>query len=448
MDGEQLTAFSRIESTPAPPPVVNAPKVDPLVDDLWPLPLPEFSVARLRGWSEQTLHSQFTGDVLRDNAVLNKWEFAQGITVLKSYPWRLSVPFVLCNAQCEFCAAWTIKGNIPLDNLMTALIPVIRRCYQLDLVGWGEPLVHPQFASILEILKREAGPRARLALTTNGTRLTDWIERLLDANVMEYAVSIHAANTTTHQDLMGLGPQDFDRVTRAVRQLTAKKAEFPQLHVTLVLVVTRQNLAEIPAFIEMSEQLGADQVHLRTLMPMDSPREGLDYHRLPPYRHPEFERLRDDALAAIAGARLRVKADPATWAKPLFPPEWEARLDSLPLTPRHGRIQYRMSEIDWDSLGAGEASDVPEPCHIGGNPYLRSAPLYCPSPYTAFYVNGTDRRVIPCVYMHKVPGHEFIHFKPAMSFAEVWNSPAMIAVRRSLYHGPLMPMCLKCPFYC
>ena len=107
MDGEQLTAFSRIESTPAPPPVVNAPKVDPLVDDLWPLPLPEFSVARLRGWSEQTLHSQFTGDVLRDNAVLNKWEFAQGITVLKSYPWRLSVPFVLCNAQCEFCAAWT-----------------------------------------------------------------------------------------------------------------------------------------------------------------------------------------------------------------------------------------------------------------------------------------------------------------------------------------------------
>src|SRR5712671_3467667 len=193
MDGEQLTAVSGIESTPASLQRAAALKVDPLVEELWPLPLPEFSVARLRGCSEQTLHSQFTGDVLRDNAILNKWEFAQGITVLKSYPWRLSVPFVLCNAQCEFCAAWTIKGNIPLDNLMTALIPVIRRCYQLDLVGWGEPLVHPQFASILDILKREADPRARLALTTNGTRLADWIDRLLDAKVMEYAVSIHAA---------------------------------------------------------------------------------------------------------------------------------------------------------------------------------------------------------------------------------------------------------------
>jgi pyruvate-formate lyase-activating enzyme len=105
--------------------------------------------------------------------ILNKWEFAQGITVLKSYPWRLSVPFVLCNAQCEFCAAWTIKGNIPLDDLMTALIPVIRRCWQLDLVGWGEPLIHLQFASVLETLKREADRRARLALTTNGTRLAE-----------------------------------------------------------------------------------------------------------------------------------------------------------------------------------------------------------------------------------------------------------------------------------
>ena len=129
---------------------------------------------------------------------------------------------------------------------------------------------------------------------------------------------------------------------------------------------------------------------------------------------------------------MRAKADPATWSKPLFPPEWETRLDSLPVTPRHGRKYYRMSEIDWDALGAGEASDTTEPCRSDDNPYLRSAPLYCPSPYTAFYVNGTDRRVIPCVYMHKVPGHEFIHFKPSMSFPEVWNSPAMVAVRRSL----------------
>ncbi|HEV7996269.1 MAG TPA: hypothetical protein VGP52_08425 [Stellaceae bacterium] len=31
---------------------------------------------------------------------------------------------------------------------------------------------------------------------------------------------------------------------------------------------------------------------------------------------------------------------------------------------------------------------------------------------------------------------------------EAWNSPAMVAVRRGLSEGPLMPDCLKCPFHC
>jgi hypothetical protein len=141
-----------------------SPQVDPLVEDLWPLPIPEFSVATLRTWTEQTLRSKLVGDLLRDNVILNKWEFAHGKTVLKSFPWRLSVPFTLCNARCEFCAAWLIKGNAPLDELMTSLIPVIRHCYQLDLVGWGEPLIHPQFSSILDLLKRESDPRARNSL--------------------------------------------------------------------------------------------------------------------------------------------------------------------------------------------------------------------------------------------------------------------------------------------
>lgn len=428
----------------------DPPNVDPRVETLWRLPLPEFSVATLRTWSESTLRSKLTGDDLQDNLILNKWEFAHGRTVLKSYPWRLSIPFILCNAKCDFCAAWLVKGNAPLDELMTSLIPVIRRCYELDLVGWGEPLIHPQFAQILELLGREADPRARIALTTNGTRLESWMERLLAANVMEYAISIHAAKPETHQDLMGFEPDAFETVKRAVRNLTARKAEFQQLSVELVLVVTRQNIAEIPLFIEMSEDLGADRVHLRTLMPMDSPRDGLDYHRLPPYLHPDFGSLRDAAIAAISKAAVPVKADPATWSQPLFSPEWESRLQEIPLTPRQDRKKYysRISEIDWNVLGAGAKTLEHEPHYEGDNLYNRSVPLYCPSPYTAFYVNGTDRRVIPCVYMHKVPGHELIHFKPSMTFEEVWNSPATVAVRHSLHHGSLMPTCLKCPFHC
>lgn len=435
---------SAFEGAPAMDPV---PFVDPRVEALWPLSVAEFGVPILRRWSEQDLQARFVGDPWLDNLLLNKWEFAHRKSVLKSFPWRLSVPFVLCNAKCDFCAAWLMKGRSSLEGVMTSLVPVVRHAHQLDLVGWGEPLIHPQFAAVLAMIKQEADPRARIALTTNGTRLERWIDRLLEANIMEYAVSVHAATKETHQDLMGFGPDVFERVIYGVWALTAKKAQFPDLKVGLAFVVTQQNVAEIPELIRLGERLGVDEVHLRTLMPMDPPREGLDYHRLPPYLHADFERLREAAVQAIARTALHVRADPASWSQPVFSPEWEARLTEMPLTPRNSRKSYRMGQMPWDQLGAGEYSPDPAPA-AADDPLGREASLYCPSPYTAFYVNGTDRRMIPCVYMHKVPDHAYMHFKPSMTFDEAWNAPAMVAVRRSLHEGPLMPACLKCPFDC
>jgi MoaA/NifB/PqqE/SkfB family radical SAM enzyme len=445
---EMIVHGLTVSSHPYEPEYVLEPGVDPMVESLWPLPLPDYSVNRLRKWDDAMLRANLTGDPLQDNLVLNKWEFAHGVTVLKSLPWRLSIPFVLCNARCDFCAAWLMKGNAALDDLMTSLIPVIRHSYELDLVGWGEPLIHPQFDHILEILKKEADPRARLALTTNGTVLDEWIDRLLEANVMAYAISVHATNSRTHQDLMGLGPDDFDRVIAATKALVRRKADYSKLDVEMVMVMTRQNFAEVPAFIAMCEELGVDRIHFRTLMPQENPREGLDYHRLPPYLHPEFESLQAAAVAAISESRLRIKAAPDTWSRPVFSREWEPQLDTLPLTRREERGYIRLAEIKWEELGGGELSAAPEHEHVPENIYGRGAPLYCPSPYTAFYANGFDRRVIPCVYMHKVPGHEFMHLKPSFTFDQVWNSPAMVAVRKSLNEGPLMSTCLKCPFFC
>jgi hypothetical protein len=166
--------------------------VHELVESLWPLSVAEYSTDMLHSWDETTLNANLTGDKLMDNLLLNKWEFTHGRSVLRSYPWRLSVPFVLCNSRCEFCAAWLMKGKAPLLDFMQALVPVIERCCELDLVGWGEPLIHPEFDQILALIKQHADPRARVALTTNGVRLKEWVDRLLDANVMDYAISVHA----------------------------------------------------------------------------------------------------------------------------------------------------------------------------------------------------------------------------------------------------------------
>ena len=85
--------------------------------------------------------------------------------------------------------------------------------------------------------------------------------------------------------------------------------------------------------------------------------------------------------------------------------------------------------------------------HDAPNPFDRTAPEMCPSPYTAFYVNGFDRHTTPCCSMEKPPGHAFTYVREGASFDDVWNSAGMQTVRRTLRHGPLLPACRTCTSY-
>ena len=430
--------------------------VDPIVENLWPRDIGIFKIAAMGSWSREQLDSFLSGDKWKDNLILNKWEFANGITRLESYPWRFSVPFVLCNARCEFCSAWLVQGEpMPIDlfDRLDVMLPYLA---QIDMVGWGEPLIHPEFGNVVEKLKSRADPRARIALTTNGVHLGKWADDLLAANVRDFAVSIHAARRETHEDLMGLPPGSFDKVIDGVGKLHTTRHRVPGLDVAFVFIVTQQNLAEIPEFIALAQKLGVDRIFFRTLKARSAEEQrndGLDYHRLPPYLHPQFAELRARAVEAIAAATIPIEAFPESWSANVFPVEVEASILQAPLTPRAVRLKsksYRHTPaVDSEALPVGEPLEdgYPGITEELKNPYNRQHPLFCPSPYTAFYLNGFDRMVTPCCYMTSVPGHQPSYLRKGASFDDAWNSPAMIALRRSLNKGPLKSPCLQCAFY-
>jgi pyruvate-formate lyase-activating enzyme len=443
--------------------------IDPIVENLWPLEMAIFNINDMRQWSRADLYKHLAGDVWRDNLILNKYEFAHGISRLESYPWRFSVPFVLCNARCEFCSAWLVQGQpMPVD-LLDRLDVVLPYLAQIDMVGWGEPLIHPQFGEILAKLRDRADRRARIALTTNGVHLKKWASRLIEANVREIAVSIHAATPETHEDLMGLPRGSLAAVLEGIRSVTARKSADAGITFGLVFIVTRQNIGEIPAFIALARELNVDSIFIRTLKSrtlQEQRLDGLDYHRLPPYLHPDFESLRRRAVDAIAGSSIPVQAAPETWSTKIFPADVEAAILAEPLTPREVRRASkelrREPTPDNEALPIGRplTAENPYPFYsdhykiepesaddLLENPYNRAPPLFCPSPYTALYVNGFDRMVTPCCYMTRVPGYQFSFLRKGASFDDVWNSPAMVDLRRSLNEGPLKLPCRKCAFY-
>jgi pyruvate-formate lyase-activating enzyme len=415
---------------------------------------PHPAIAPLAGLSRAQLARHLNGDRWRDNQLLNCWERLRGSERLESHPWKFSVPFVLCNAKCEFCSAWLVKGefmDVMLLEHLDELLPFLR---EIDMVGWGEPLIHPHFDRILTALRERADRRAHINLTTNGVHLDAWVDRLLAANVRTFGISMHAATGATHIDLMGLKPGDFDRIVAAVRRLTAKRAELPDLDVQLVFIVTRQNIAEIPAFLALANELRVDIVLLRTLQPRTEEQvvnDRLDYQRLPPYLHPDFEALRAAAVAAIAASPVRIEAYPETWSTNVFPPEAEARILARPLTPREARVKVPVADCfpgDASHRPMGEPSaDEPAPTDAAEDPYGRRAPLACPAPYTSLYVNGFHNLMTPCCYMTRIPGHEPVFLQPGRAWDDAWNSPAMRALRRALREGPLMQPCRKCPMF-
>jgi len=49
-------------------------------------------------------------------------------------------------------------------------------------------------------------------------------------------------------------------------------------------------------------------------------------HELPAYLHPDFERLRAYAIAAMQASAVPVHGEPETWSSPIFPEELAQRM--------------------------------------------------------------------------------------------------------------------------
>ncbi|MDD1778239.1 MAG: radical SAM protein, partial [Candidatus Helarchaeota archaeon] len=396
------------------------------------------------------LEDHYTGDRLFDNLILNKYEFAHGMSVLKSYPWRFSFPFTRCNARCEFCRAWISKEKPISPETIELLIPVIQHCFEIDLVGWGEPLIYPQFESILNILKNNSDPRAKISLTTNGVLLKRWADRLLTSNINDFGISIHAATAQTHHDLMNLGIESFDEIIKGIRYLVEKKKTNPKkITISVIFILMKQNIHEIPQFIKLFNDIGIDHIFIRTLAPRNNLSDiiGLNYHLLPPYLHPDFEKLRKEALAAINESKVPVLASPESWDKPIFPENIEKCITTMPGKTFEERVlEFRNTftspetipnpvpcgELEGEGISntnttilSGKAKwikDLKSKNFLKSlnlkrlnnpdilNPYNRIPPYDCPSPYTAFYIRDSAE-VRPCCYIGQIDGYKRMYLK-------------------------------------
>jgi len=133
---------------------------------------------------------------------------------------------------------------------ITRLLPSLKQLgTRWVLLSGGEPLLHPEWAPIAQLLKSNGLAvwllTSALSLAKHARRAAELFDSL--------TVSLDGTNRETYAVIRGLDA--FDKVCEGIRAAAAYGVA-PGLRVTL----QRANYRELPAFVDLAKQIGARQV--------------------------------------------------------------------------------------------------------------------------------------------------------------------------------------------
>ena len=201
-------------------------------------------------------------------------------------PISLYAPFLIvwdfthkCNLQCKHC--YSNSGAIREEEMTTeqakSVVDQIADAGVTALAfSGGEPLTRKDF---FEVARYAANRGLYISVATNGTLLTkDIVKRLKDAKVNYLDISIDGACAKTHDEFRGV-PGAFDKAMQGVKNCVEA-----DLCVCIATTATKKNLKEMPAIIDLAEEIGAERFTNFNFIPAGRGKEHYDQDLSPQER--------------------------------------------------------------------------------------------------------------------------------------------------------------------
>ena len=177
------------------------------------------------------------------------------------YPLYVEIsPIGSCNQRCTFCALDYV--GYPARSLDTALL--MERLSEMGLLGVksvmfggeGEPLLHPDLADTVNHAKRVG---LDVAITTNGTLMTENLFRQMAASLSWVKVSINAGTATTYAKLHRTSAKQFDAVLGNLAKAVAIRQEIGSTcTIGAQMILLPQNAAEMEMLARQVKEIGID----------------------------------------------------------------------------------------------------------------------------------------------------------------------------------------------
>ncbi len=173
-----------------------------------------------------------------------------------------------CNLKCKFCKAASGLALKSDDLPFTLYLEILKRFKNsfIIMLGGGEPFLHED---ILRMIRHGRMCKLKVNLNTNGTLITDKIDRIIDSNPSLLRISLNAWNSNGYAKLTGASASTFEKVLENIERLVDKRnKQNKKVVLGVSFVCTKENYRKIPDMVKLAQQLRVDQVSLLNVMPV------------------------------------------------------------------------------------------------------------------------------------------------------------------------------------
>lgn len=166
-----------------------------------------------------------------------------------------------CNSQCVMCGkdyrACGSNHYLSVDDVETIFSHLdMRQLVDVIYGGGGEPYLNPDLGKIARHT-RQKHPFVQHTVITNALDLReDTTETLLESGT-HFLISVNAASAATYKDVSGV--DGYDHVVENLRRLFRQRGKHAST-ISLSMILMRRNIQDLPRFIDLAADLGADSV--------------------------------------------------------------------------------------------------------------------------------------------------------------------------------------------
>ena len=188
-------------------------------------------------------------------------------------PMTISIePTTACNLRCPECPSGLRSftretGNLKSDFFRSTISQISEKLIYLIFYFQGEPYINPNF---LDMVKYANDKGLYTITSTNGHFLSlDNARRTIESGLDRIIISIDGTTQEVYENYRKVGKLDV--VLQGARNLvsarTEAKASTP--HIIFQYVVTRPNQHQISEVYRLAEEIGVDEVKLKTAQVYD-----------------------------------------------------------------------------------------------------------------------------------------------------------------------------------